>query len=135
MICVLSVSGSLDTTIAKEFVIFTELTMLNNEQSIAQENHYQHLDSPETDPAQYIPNDLGIERLSKRYQVDELYPKTWLTDFRLTRKIQPSISSLRNEVQAHLRFTLQSSVMVSDLTPHIYPIQRLISTRGHSLFT
>jgi len=109
--------------------------MLNNLQSIAHEYRYQNLDSPETDPSQYISNHPGIERLSKRYQVDVSYLKTWLVHSRLTGRIQPSISSLRNEVQAHLRSTLLSSVMVSDLIPHAYSIQRLISTCRHSVFT
>jgi len=108
--------------------------MLNNLQSVAHEYRYQHLDSPETDPSQYISNHPGIERLSKRYRVDVSYLKTWLAYSRQTRWIQQSISSLRHEVQAHLRSTLLSSVMVSDLTPHAYSIQRLISTCRHSLF-
>jgi len=35
--------------------------MLNNLQSIAQENRYQHLDSPETDLVQYISIPPGIK--------------------------------------------------------------------------
>jgi len=124
-----------DTRIAKEFGIFTESIMLNNLQSIAHENRYQHLDSPETDPAKYISNHPGIERLSKRYRVDVSYPKTRLAYSSHTRRIPPSISSLSNEIQAHLTSTLLSSVMVSDLTPHPYSIQRLISTCRHSLLT
>ena len=49
----------------KEFGIFTESSMLNNLQSISQENGSQLLDSPETDPVQYISNHPGIDRLSK----------------------------------------------------------------------
>jgi hypothetical protein len=41
--------------------------MLNNLQSIAHEDCYKHLNSPEADPAQYISNHSGIERLSKLY--------------------------------------------------------------------
>jgi len=77
---------------------------------------------------QYISHHPGIERLSKRYRVDVSYPKSRLTYSRLTLRIQPSISSLSNEVQAHLGSTLLSSVIISDLTPHAYSIQRLIST-------
>jgi len=109
--------------------------MLNNVQSIALEYRHQHLDSPETDPSQYISKHPAIERLSKRYRVDVSYPKTRLTYSRLTGIIQPSISSLRNEVQAHLRSTLLSSMMVSDLTPHASSLQRLISTCRHPWFT
>ena len=75
-----------------------------------------------------LSNDPGIETLSKRYPLNVSYPKTWLAYSRLTRRIQPCISSLRNEVQSHLRSTLLSSVTVSDLTPHTYSIQWLIST-------
>jgi len=57
--------GAPDTTIAKEFGIFTESTMLKNLQSIAKENRYQLLDFPEADPAQYISNHPGIDKLSK----------------------------------------------------------------------
>ena len=76
----------------------------------------------------YFSNHPGIQRLSKQYPVNVSYPKTRLANSRLFRRIQPYISSPRNEVQAHLRSTLQSSVTVSDLTPHAYSIQRLIST-------
>jgi len=55
--------------IAKEFWIFSESTVLNNLQSIAQENHYQLLDSPETDPAPYIWNYVGIERLQSTMNI------------------------------------------------------------------
>ena len=109
--------------------------MLNHCQSIAQENRSQLLDSPETDPVQYIANHPWIDRLSKRYRVDASYPETRLAYSRLTRWIQPSISSLRNEVQAHLISTLLSRLMVSDLTPHAYSIHRPILTRSHSLLT
>jgi len=135
IICFLSIAAAPDTRIAKEFGIFTEFIMLNNLPSIAHENRYQHLDSPETEPSQYISNHPGIERLSKRYQVDVSYPKTRLAYSRLTRRIPPTISSLSNEIHARLRSTLLSSVMVSDLTPHAYSIHRLISTCRHSLFT
>jgi hypothetical protein len=66
----MSISGVPDTRFVKEFVIFTESTMLNNVQSIANENCDQHLDFPETDSAQYISNHPVIERQSKRYPVD-----------------------------------------------------------------
>jgi len=128
-------SGALETRIVKEFGIFTESTRLNNSQSIAQENRYQHLDSPETDPAQYISNHPGIERLSKRYRVEVSYPEAQLAYSWLFRRIQPSIPSLRNDGQVHLRSTLLSSAMVSALTQHTCSIQRLISTIRHSSFT
>ena len=120
IIWILPISGAPDPRIAKEVVTFTESTMLNNSKSIAQENHYQHLDYPETDPAQYISNHPGIETLSTQYRVNVPYSKTQLAYSGLTRRIQTSLSSLRNEVQAHLWSTLLSSVMVSDLTPHAY---------------
>jgi len=88
----LSLLGALDTRIAKEFRIFTESTMLNNLQSIAQGNSYQHLNSPETDPAQYISNHPGIAQLSKRYGVFVAYPETQLTYCKLTRRMQTCIS-------------------------------------------
>ena len=135
MICFMSVSGAPDITIANEFRKFTESTMLNNLEWIAQGNRYQHLDSPETDPAQYMSNHLGIERLSRRYRVDVSYPKTRQAYSRLTRTIQLSISSLWNQVHARLRSTLLLNLMVSDLTPHAYYIQRLISTTRFSLWT
>ena len=61
-------SGVHDTRIVKEFWIFAESPMLNNLQSISQENHYQDLDSPETDPVQYISNHPGIGGLSMWYR-------------------------------------------------------------------
>jgi hypothetical protein len=127
-ICFLSIAGALDTWIATQFEIFTESIMLNNLQSIAHENRYQHLDSAETDPSQYVSNHRGIERLSKQYRVDVSYPKSWLSYSRLTWRILPSMSLLSTKIQVHLWSTLLSSVMVSDLTPHAYSIQRLIST-------
>ena len=72
----LPISGAPDTRIAKEFTIFTESTVLNNSQSIAQANRYQHRDYPETDPAQYIWNHPRIEKLSTRNRVAVLYFKT-----------------------------------------------------------
>jgi len=78
--------------------------MLNQLQSIAKEDRCELLDFPRTDPAQYISNHPGIERQSKQYQVDVSYPKTRLAYSRLAPRIQPSISSLSNEIQAHLRF-------------------------------
>jgi len=61
MNCEVSISSAQGTRILNEFGIFTESTMLNNVQSIAQENHYELLDTPETDPPQYISNHPGIE--------------------------------------------------------------------------
>jgi len=131
IICFLSIAGAPDTRIVKEFGIFTESIMLNNLQSIAHENHYQHLDSPETGPLQYISNDPEIDILSKRYRIDVLYSNKRLAYSSLTRRLLPSISSLSNEIQANLRSTLLSSVMVSDLTTHAYSIQRPMSTCRH----
>jgi len=68
--CCLSISGTPDTRVTKEFEIFTEPSMLNNLQSIVQENRSQLLDPPETDPVQYTLNHPGIDRQSKRYRVD-----------------------------------------------------------------
>jgi hypothetical protein len=119
----------------KEFRIFTESPMLNNLQLIAPGNRSPLLDSPETDPVQYISNHLGIERLCKRYRIDVSYPDTWLAYSRLTGRIQPSISSLRNEVQALLKSTLLSRLMVLDLIPHTYSIHWPILTNSHSLLT
>ena len=129
--CWLSISGAPDTRVTKEFEIFTQLSMLNNLLSIAQENRSQRFDPPETDPIQYISNHPGIDRQSKRYRVDVSYSGTRLVYPRLTRSIQPNISSLRNEVQAHLKFTNLPRLMVSDLTPHTYSIHRPILTSSH----
>jgi hypothetical protein len=63
----LSISGAPDTRVMKEFGIYPESSMLHNFQSIAQENRFQLLDPPETDPVQYISNNPGINKLSKRY--------------------------------------------------------------------
>jgi len=131
----LSIWGALDPRIAKQFGIFTESSILNNLQWIPQGNRYQHLDSTETDPALYICNYPGIERLFKRNQVGVSYPKIHLVYSWLTRSIQLSIVSISNEVQVHLRSTLLTSLMISHLTPHVYSIQRLVSTGRHSLFT
>jgi len=78
-----------------------------------------------------ISNHPRIERKSKRYRVDVSYHATRLAYSRLTRIVQQSISSLRNEVQAHLKSTILSSLMVSDLTPHAYSIHRPILTSHH----
>jgi hypothetical protein len=76
MICFLSISGPPVTTIAIIFGIFTESTLLNHLQLIAQENRYQHLDCPGSSPAQYISTHRGIRTLSKQYRVDVSYPTT-----------------------------------------------------------
>jgi len=133
--CDLSISGAPDTSVTKAFEIFTESSMLNDLQSIAQENCTQLLYSDDTDPVQYISNHPGINRLSKRYRVGVSYPETWLAYSRLTRRIQPSISSLRNEVQAHLKSTLLSRLMVSDFKPHAYSIHRPTLPSSYSLLT
>jgi len=99
-ICYVSNSGALDTGIAKEFVTFTESTMMHHLQSIAKENRYQLLDFREPDPAQYISNHPGIERQSKRHWVDVSYPDAWLAYSRLTRRIRLSICWLSHEIQA-----------------------------------
>jgi hypothetical protein len=119
----LSISGTPDTRIAKEFSIFCESTILNHLQLFAKENRYQLLDCPETDPAQSISNHLGIERLSKPYPVDESYPETRLVFSSLSRVFKQIISSHRNNLQAHLRSTLLSRVFVSDLTLHANSVQ------------
>jgi len=80
----LGISGAPDTRIAKEFGIFFESTLLNNLQSIAKENRYQLLDFPETDPAQYISDHLGIASQSMPYRVDVSYPETQLAYSNLT---------------------------------------------------
>jgi len=82
--CCGSISGAPDTRVTKEFAIFTKSSMLNNLQLIAQENRFQLLDSPETDPVQYISHHSGIDRLSKRYGVDVSYSETRLMYCRLT---------------------------------------------------
>ena len=131
----LSFSGAPDTRIANEFGISSESTLWNNLQSIAKENRYQLLDFSETDPAQHISDHPGIEQLSTPDRIDVSYPETWLACSRLTQRKQPSILSLRNEIQAHLRSTLLSRLMVSDLTPHVYSIQRPVLTSRDSLLT
>jgi len=80
-----------------------------------------------------ISNHPGIQRLCKQYRGDVSYPETQLTYSRLGRWVQLSISSLRNEVHEHPKGTMLSSLMVSDLTPHAYSIQRPILTSRHSL--
>jgi hypothetical protein len=82
----------------KDVGIFSKTTMVNNLHSIVQENRCQLLDALQPDPVQYISHHSGIERLSKRYRVDVSYPVEKLAYCRLTRRIQPSISSLRIEV-------------------------------------
>ena len=126
--CCLYISGAPDTRVPKEFGIFTESSMMTNLQSIAQENRCLLLDPPGTDPVQYVSNHPWIERLPKRYRVDVSYPETRLTNFRLIGIIQPSISSHRNEVQAHLKSTLLWRVMVSDLTSYVNSIRRPTTT-------
>jgi len=126
--CCLPISGAPDTRVRTEFGIFTKLSMLKNLQLIAQEYHSQLLNSPETDPVQNISNHPGIDRLSKRHRVDVLYPGTQLAYSRLTQRIQLRISLLRNEVQTHLKSTLLSRLMVSDLTLHAYSIHRPLVT-------
>jgi len=79
-----------------------------------------------------ISNHPGIEKLSKRYRGDVSYPETQLAYSKLTRSIQPSISSLWHDVQAHLKDTILSSLMVSDWKPHACSIQRPNLKRRHS---
>jgi len=135
IICFLWISRAPDTRVMTEFWIFIESTLLNMLQSIAQENRCQLLDTPETDSGQYISNHPSIERLFKRYPFGGSYPMALLACSRLTRRILPSISSLRNGFQAHLRPTLLPSLIVSDLKPHAYSIHWLILTSRHSLLT
>jgi hypothetical protein len=135
ILCCLSTSGAPDTRVTKELGIFTESSMVNNVQPIAQENHSQLFDLPETVPEQYISNHPAIDRRTKRYRVDVSYPETRLAYFRITQRIQPSISWVRNEVPAHLKSNLLSSSKVSDLTLHTYSIHRPILTRSKTLLT
>ena len=109
--------------------------MLNNLQSIARNIRCQLFDPPETDPLHYISNHPWIQRQYKQYRVAVSHPETWLAYFRVTRSIQLSISSLRSEVQAQLKSTLLSRLMVSDLTPHAYSIHWPILTSRYSLLT
>jgi hypothetical protein len=90
-------------------------------------------DAPNTDPGPNISNHPGIGRLTKRYQADVSYPETWIAYSTLSRWIQLSISSLRNEVQAHLKGTMLSSAMISDLTLRTNSLQRPILTCCHLL--
>jgi hypothetical protein len=80
----MSITGAPDSRIGKEFGIFSESTHVNNSHSIARENRYQLLDFPEADPVPYISNHSVIERLSKQYPVDVLYPETRLAYSRVT---------------------------------------------------
>jgi len=82
-----------------------------------------------------ISNHPGIERQSKQYPVDVSYPETQLTYSRLTQRVQPSISSLRNDVQAHLKSTILLSLMVWDLTLPAYSIHRPILTSRHTILS
>jgi hypothetical protein len=129
----LSISGAPDTSVTIRFGIFTESSMLNNLQSIAQEHRCQLLDPPESDSVQYISNYPQIGRQSKRYQVDVSDPETQLRYFWLPRRIQMTVSSIRNEVQAHIKSTLLSRLIVSDDTPQAYSIHRPIWPTRYSL--
>jgi len=51
---------------------------------------------------------------------DLSYPETWLVYSQLTGSIEPSISSLRNEVQPHLKSTIRPGVGLRLDTPHIF---------------
>jgi hypothetical protein len=135
IICWLSISGSPDIAVMKKFGIFNESLMLNNLQSIAHHNGCQLQNSPETDRVQYISNHQWIEWLSKRYPDDVSYPDTRLAYATPPRGILPSISSVRNAVQAHLTSTLLPRLMVSDLTLYTYSIHRPIFTIRFSVLT
>ena len=76
--------------------------MMQHLQSIPKENRYQPFNFPETDPAEYISNHPGIERRSERNRLDELYPARRLGYFRVTQRIMPSLSLLRDKIQAQL---------------------------------
>jgi len=52
-----------------------------------------------------------------------------------TRRIQPRISSLSNDIQEHPRSSLLSRLMVSDLTTHADSIQGQLMTSCNSLLT
>jgi hypothetical protein len=109
--------------------------MLNNWQSIAQKNRSELLDSPETYSVHYNYNHMWIESVSKQYRVYVLYPKIRLTYSRHTRSIQMTVSSLRHEVQAHLKSTLLSRLTVADLTPHPDSIHWPVLSSRYSLLT
>ena len=85
ILCYLSISGAPDTRVTRDFRMITESSMLNNLLWVAQENRSKLLDSPETDPVQYVANHPWIERLSMRSRVDASYPETRLAYSRLTR--------------------------------------------------
>ena len=130
IICYVSISDAPETWIAKEFRIFTELTMLNNHlQSIAKENRNQLLDFPETDPAQCISYHPGIETRSKQYRVDVLHPETWLTYSRFTQRIQPSISLLPYEMQAHLSYV---TAPIFNSTANVNKLPLIMNIQSHA---
>jgi hypothetical protein len=112
IVCFGSIAGAPDTRTAKEFSLFNESITLNDLQSIAHENHYQQLDTPEIEPAQYISNRPGMDGQSMPDRDDVSDSKTPLPYSRLTQRIPLIFSLLSNEIQAHLRSTCLSSVMV-----------------------
>jgi len=135
IIPLVSIWGAPDTTVTKDFTIFNESTILEDVHSIAQQNCCQSLDSAGTDLAQNISNHPEIESLSKQYRVDVSYSETRLVYSNLMGRHQPGISSLRHAVQAFLKGTILSRLMVTDLTLDAYSIQRPIFTHHHSLLT
>jgi hypothetical protein len=61
-----------------------------------------------------------------------LYPKTRLMYFRVTQRIQRSISVLRNNLLIHLRSPLLSRLMFSNLTLYADSVERTILTCRYS---
>jgi len=126
MVCCSAMSGATDTRVIKDFGIISESTMLNNLQSIATENCCQLLNSPEINPVLYVSNHPAMERLFMRYRINISYPKTRLMYSTPTRRIQLRIALPSHAVQAHLRSTILSSLMVSDLSLHAYSIHKSV---------
>jgi hypothetical protein len=94
-LCCLPISDVPDSRVTKEFGIFTESLIMNNLQSIAQENCSQLVNSLETVSVQYIANLPGRDKLFTRYRVDVSPPEILRAYSSLTPRNQPSISSLR----------------------------------------
>jgi len=120
----LNISETSDYRDLMQFRIFTESTMLNYLPPIAQENSDQLLSCHDTEPPSFNSHNPGIEWRYRWYRVSVSDPESPLKYATLTGRIQPSILSLFNQVQAHLLSTLLLSLMFPNLTLHAYSIQK-----------
>jgi len=81
----------------------------------------------------YISDLPWMERMSKGHRMNVSYAETRFAYFRLTSRTQLSISSLWNGVEVHIKPTLLSRLMVSDLPTHTYSIPQPILTSCYSI--